>query len=65
MAAGKVRPHRKSGPSGPSKPHSEREGVRVDLYLPNDLAKRVDGARGPVPRAVWIRQAIEMALQAN
>lgn len=49
---------RRSGPSGPSVPHAQRPGVRIDLQLPEDLAAAVDELRGDEPRASWIRRVV-------
>lgn len=33
---------RTSGPSGPTVPHALRDGVRIDLRLPDELAAKLD-----------------------
>jgi hypothetical protein len=37
-------------------------GTRLEIRMPEDLVERIDRARGLVPRAAWIRQAVEQAL---
>jgi hypothetical protein len=53
--------------SGTTIPHAIREarGRRVDLFLPSDLAERVDAARGAEPLATWIRAAVERACTSD
>jgi hypothetical protein len=36
--------------------------ARMELRLSSDLVKQIDRARGDVPRAVWVRRAVEQAL---
>lgn len=36
--------------------------TRIELRLPTDLLARIDGARGLVPRAAFVRQALEDAV---
>ena len=36
--------------------------VRVEFRWDSGLVDRVDGARGDVPRSVWVRRAVERAL---
>lgn len=38
------------------------QNTRVELWMPNELAARLDQARGPVARSEFIRNAIERAL---
>lgn len=38
--------------------------MRVNVSLPDELAQRVDRARGDVPRSRWIRRLIENELAA-
>lgn len=59
MAAKRVRNHKSSGTQIP---HAERRGVRIELYVPDDVAERIDAARGEQTRAAWLRAAIEAAL---
>lgn len=56
---------RRSGPSGPSVPPHQRDGVRVDLVLPTDLAEAVDELRGDEHRTAWIRGAVEARVRAR
>jgi predicted transcriptional regulator len=44
--------------SGPTLPQAEREGVRLDIRVSEELAARIDEARGEMPRAVWVRDAL-------
>lgn len=62
MSAAKKK--RTSGPSGPTTPHRERDGVRVDLYLPEALAKRVDAGakRAGMNRTAYVRKCLEEAI---
>lgn len=53
---------RRKKTSGPTKPQAEREGVRVDLRLPQMLIDALDAARGDETRTKWIRDAILFAI---
>ena len=35
---------------------------QINLRLPTPMLQRIDEARGDIPRNVWIRRAIELAL---
>ena len=37
--------------------------VRVEFTVPQETYDRIEAARGLVPRAAWIKRAIEMALE--
>jgi predicted DNA-binding protein len=45
--------------SGPTVPQAERGGVRLDIRVSEELASRIDEARGEMPRAAWVRDALE------
>jgi hypothetical protein len=36
--------------------------ARFEMRVPDELLVRIDSARGSVPRATWIKEAIEMKL---
>lgn len=38
---------------------------RISLPLPSEMLEQIDSARGDVPRTVWIRRAVEAALDPD
>lgn len=39
--------------------------MKVSISLPDELGERVDLVRGDVPRSVWMRRAVERALEES
>lgn len=44
------------------RPPEMADATRLELRLPAALLAQIDAARGDVPRAVWVRQALERRL---
>jgi len=61
-----AKPRRKSA-SGPSVPHAQRKGVRLDVYVPDDLAGRLDDRciDMGMSRTEAVRVALEAWLQGS
>lgn len=39
--------------------------VRVEITVPQETYEEIERARGDVPRAAWIKRAIEQRLEAE
>lgn len=39
--------------------------VKVEAGMPRELVEKIDRARGDVSRSLWIRRAVERALEAD